>query len=317
MFCWSLALKEGKGHLEHEATLPIYPPPPPPEEHPPPPPPKPPLVSHPHFFMAWGQDLPPVAPSSKDFPDHRKEVLSFQPPPPPAVKRREKAQVGIILCKNHCREMQNKPSFESTSAESESHALVRRGDVLATQCYSDLSVGLLTTSIICTSFHLPHRTSIFYRKCKKISLPTPQSLVSGYQSFLLLFAKNTFEKPLCQFWSEEKSIFSEKDVKTGPSPALNTTYQWLTFISAGWSVQGLFTETSNQGAIMLFLHKPGKQYVYTARNGAGRRMAKLAPQTPTSKNQTTFLMRSTALFWENIAIVMAISSLIPVFRPSV
>ncbi|KAI6071499.1 CAP-Gly domain-containing linker protein 4 [Aix galericulata] len=69
----SAALKEGKGHLEHEATLPIYPPPPPPEEHPPPPPPKPPLVSHPHFFMAWGQDLPPVAPSSKDFPDHRKE----------------------------------------------------------------------------------------------------------------------------------------------------------------------------------------------------------------------------------------------------
>lgn len=68
---------------------------------------------------------------------------------------------------------------------------------------------------------------------------------------------------------------------------------------------------------MLFLHKPGKLCVYTARNGAGRRMAKLALQTPTSKNQTTFLMRSTALFWENIAIVMAISSLIPVFRPSV
>lgn len=29
-----------------------------------------------------------MAPSSKDFPDQSKEVLSFQPPPPPAGRQR-------------------------------------------------------------------------------------------------------------------------------------------------------------------------------------------------------------------------------------
>lgn len=38
--------------------------------------------------MAWGQECPPAAPSSKDFPAQSKEVLSFQPPPPPAGEMR-------------------------------------------------------------------------------------------------------------------------------------------------------------------------------------------------------------------------------------
>lgn len=206
-FRWPLALKEGKGHLEHEATLPIYPPPPPPEEHPPPPPPKPPLVSHPHFFMAWGQDLPPVAPSSKDFPDHRKEVLSFQPPPPPAVETREKAQPGVTFCVKTtagiCRKStrSNHLSWKSSSAPLSTYHT--QGWIFSME------------NIKRHSYLLSNHLFLVYR-------------VFPFSLTKTLLKKNSISSEV------EQKEFSERGMKTHPSPALHTTYSPVTHFQLCW-----------------------------------------------------------------------------------
>lgn len=108
------------------------------------------------------------------------------------------------------------------------------------------------------------------------------------------------------------------DVKTFPSPAQNTTYHWLTFSFADCSVQGLYTER----VTVLLLHEPGKLWVCIHSTKLCKELDGLRKLPHQNKNNNqkikqTLLIRGTTLLWENVAIAMAIQSLIPLFRPNI
>ena len=75
---------------------------------------------------------------------------------------------------------------------------------------------------------------------------------------------------------------------------------------------------SSQGAIMLFLHKAGKLWVGLHITKQCREQdGHISTANSRIKNQTALFMRGTALCWKNVAIAMAITSLIPLFRESI
>lgn len=135
-----------------------------------------------------------------------------------------------------------------------------------------------------------------------------------YRVFPFSLTKTLLKKNSISSEVEQKE-FSERGMKTHPSPALHTTYSPVTHFQLCWLLQGLFTETFSHGAIMLFLHKPMK---LRACPHSTKKCREQDGHTGTVnshiKNQTTLFMRGTALVWENAAIAVAIPSLIPYLR---
>lgn len=109
-------------------------------------------------------------------------------------------------------------------------------------------------------------------------------LFLAYRAFPFSLQKILLKKPYASSEVEQKE-FSERDVKTCPSPALNKTYSPVTHYQLCW----LFSPRSLQRLLArvqlcsFCISQGNCEYVYTAQNRAGSRMATSALQTLTSK----------------------------------